>query len=272
MMKRCISMILLFTLMVQISTSGFAQSSPQNEIITLQQCMDKKFGQLQEELSKVSKEPILIDGKFRLLYSKIILTEILIGFDKRASQVKYTGMGFALASSATAYLAYRLFKDKMIFQNNLIDLEKKFKVMKYDGKLIAEFGGEESMQIQKDLMKKMVKSRTIFSSVFGVFALFAGSIAYACYESVIQNASAYQDAEFDINTLLVTTSEHEFNKILASNDPFISNLRKFSVETCQLISPGEIAVLLKDTLEMTQQQQNESLRFIQDTLDSIPQE
>ena len=269
-MKKKLSIALIFLISIQIAIPLRAQSNSQSEVQALERCMDQKFTELQVELSKQTKQPILIDSKYRLLFSKNILSIFLTGLDHEMSKQALGGMIFSASSIVASYIAYSHYKKFFIAGESIKSLDQKLKMIRYDGKLLTEFGGEDGLHFQKDLMKKVSKFQKISAGTFGAIAILFGLITYIAFERMQDASDEYLDAESNLSDLFKTNSEYQFNQILQSSDSSFSNFRRYLIKMCEQLSIVEFTLILQQAV-LTEEQQNQSIQTIQDVLDTFPQ-
>lgn len=266
-MKKWVSSILVIVLCVEYSPVVFAQSNPQSEVNELQRCINDKFSNINIYLARNSSIPLSFNSQDRLHYSKLILLELLISFDRGLDLLKsgYQWMGlFGVGGSlATYFLISRSLKSSQAS----FTLEQYYKKIQYNGVLLAQEGGEEVILARLEYLKLVTKNASRLAWGSGILSLMAGFFGYLCIRDLLKNKNAFVRAEGDIQSLLNAKTEMEFNQHLLSTDPMIAQLRTYSLQACQTISNIEVIKLLKKAQTASPKELQDSTKKIQLMID-----
>lgn len=254
-LKKFFSCALILSLFAQ-SSMVFAQSSAQVEVNQLQSCMQEKFQRLSTELTSATGTPIILDSKARLYYSKTLLHVFLMGAGSQVEELKQQREYYTLLVSVGMLGTLTLVHPSSPLKKISSSMAQEYPKIRPKIIRLAQSSSEERWTRPKGFYRLDPLNFKILTGVLTLSTLISTYFLVQTWLEFNEAHQFYDPSNAGLIRLQNAKQESEFNQSLLSNDPLVTLIRRYALETCKKadinLVLSTIGSLVQSTVEQRQ--------------------
>lgn len=255
--KKISAWLLIFIISIPAS---FAQSSPQQEVQALQNCIDTRLQYIVSELEKIEGHPIELTSADRLSYAKEILNSLLLSYEYgRVENLNNAGYNSAIAAVSAVGLIKAL-RDNKKAKIAIQSLERNYKTVRLNAVELIASGGEDAIMSDIAFYRKALRITKVLQGTFLFVTVVAGAVALASLSNVgLQEIYLYRGDE-SLSKLKQASTEYDFGRILQSDKMIITQIRHDALTSCRDESDEQLTWFFKSLIKSKSPEQVQEMK------------